>query len=247
MQRLDKLLLQRELCRSRNHAQRLIEEGMVEVDATIQHKAGKLFHPNVHIQILGNFPYVNRAGEKLAACLKAFSLTVSNLNALDIGASTGGFTDCLLQSGASHVTCIDVGHGQLHPLIAGDKRVTSIEGVNARYLDTEILPYTEYSLVVIDVSFISLSLILPVVWPIVCGHGMLIALIKPQFEVGKKDVTRSKGVVKDNSLHIEAVENIIHFVKANLPNAQEIGRLDSPLPGSDGNREFFVGWRKICT
>jgi len=240
-ERIDKLLVEKGLVESRQKAQALLMAGQVYVDGQRVEKAGIKVSPQALIEIRGRgLPFVSRGGVKLAHALKNFGLEVQGLVCADIGASTGGFTDCLLQAGARRVYAIDVGKGQLHQKLREDSRVVVMEGVNARYLRPEDLP-EPVDLVTIDVSFISLTKILPAARGVLKPGGWIVALIKPQFEVGPHQVGK-KGVVRDPRLHQEVIEKISGF-------AREIGLevlkiCESPILGPAGNREFFILLRK---
>jgi 23S rRNA (cytidine1920-2'-O)/16S rRNA (cytidine1409-2'-O)-methyltransferase len=163
---------------------------------------------------------------------------------LDVGASTGGFTDCALQAGAASVVCVDVGRAQLHARLREDPRVTNLEQVNARHLQAADLPRPEFDAVVMDLSFISLRMVLPAVWPLVRTGGWLIALVKPQFEAGKTEVDQGRGIIRDPAIHQRVVDEIRTFAIGNLPGAAFVGTVDSPLAGTDGNREFLLALRR---
>ncbi|MCD8483458.1 MAG: NAD(+)/NADH kinase [Verrucomicrobia bacterium] len=188
---------------------------------------------------------MSRGGEKLEGFLREYPLPLAGIRVLDVGASTGGFTDCCLQSGAEHVTCVDVGYGQLHAKLRDDPRVTNLEKVNARHLQEVELPFECYDLVVMDLSFISLRIILPAVWPRVAVGGQLIALIKPQFEAGKKEVDQGRGVIRDPLIHQRVLAEIREFVRVELTGSEEVGVVESPIRGADGNVEFLLGLTKL--
>ncbi len=232
------MLVQLGLAESREKAQALIMAGLVWVDGRRVDKAGTRVFEAAEIEIRGRgLPYVSRGGLKLEGALKVFQLRVENLVCADIGASTGGFTDCLLRHGARKVYAIDVGRGQLHEKLKRDARVVSMEGVNARYLAPEDLP-EKVDLVTIDVSFISLKKILPAAVRILKPGGFILALIKPQFEVGPREVGR-KGVVREHSKHRRVMEEIWRFGEDEL-DLKALGVAESPVPGPSGNREFFI-------
>jgi 23S rRNA (cytidine1920-2'-O)/16S rRNA (cytidine1409-2'-O)-methyltransferase len=186
---------------------------------------------------------VSRGGEKLAAALAHFQIQLAGAHVLDIGASTGGFTDCALQAGAANVVCVDVGRAQLHAKLRADPRVTNLEQVNARELRPGDLPRADFDAIVIDVSFISLRSILPAAWPFLRGGGVLVALVKPQFEAGKTEADRGQGVIRDPAVHARVVRGIAEFA-AGLPGAAVLGTIESPLTGAEGNREFLLAVRK---
>lgn len=235
-ERLDVLLVRRGLAPSRAQAQALILAGKIRVDGVLVDKPATQVALGSHIQVLAAPKYVSRGGEKLEAALRAFSLDPHGKICLDIGASTGGFTDCLLQHGAAKVYAIDVGRGQLHWKLRQDPRVVVKEGLNARYLRFEDLG-EEADLVTIDVSFISLRLIFPRLPGMVRPTGAVVALVKPQFEAGREKV--KGGVVRDPRTHREVLENLIEFVHCGL-GWSVMDCVPSPLLGPAGNREFFL-------
>ncbi len=200
---------------------------------------------DIFLQIEKPPRFVGRGGEKLDAFLEKFAVVTHGAHALDLGASTGGFTDCLLQRGAADVTCVDVGHGQLHAKLRNDARVTNLEKINARELEKISLPRKDYDLVVIDVSFISLVKILPTAWARVRPRGKLIALVKPQFEATKAEASAGRGIIRDAAIQKRVVENIKKFAGAELRGAKLFGEIESPITGGDGNREFLAGWEKV--
>jgi 23S rRNA (cytidine1920-2'-O)/16S rRNA (cytidine1409-2'-O)-methyltransferase len=236
--RLDLLLVARGLCESREKAQRAIMAGDVTVAGQRVDKAGTQVAEDADIAVKVADRYVGRGGHKLEAALKAFAIDPTGWTCLDIGASTGGFTDCLLQHGAAKVWAIDVGHDQMAWRIRSDSRVVVREGVNARYLDAELVP-DPLDLIVIDVSFISLSLILPPAAELLKPGGVIIPLIKPQFELRREQVGKG-GVVRDPELHASAVEKVRAFCASALPSLQWCGVIESPLKGGEGNTEFLA-------
>ncbi|AEH44641.1 hemolysin A [Thermodesulfatator indicus DSM 15286] len=236
-ERLDKLLVKRGLVESREKAQAMIMAGQVYVNGERVDKAGHKVPVEADIQIKGRLPFVSRGGLKLAHALTHFGLNVKGLVCADIGASTGGFTDCLLQAGAQKVYAIDVGKGQLHYKLRSDPRVVVFEEVNARYLTEKDLP-EPVDLITIDVSFISLTKILPAALRILKPGGKIVALIKPQFEVGRNKVGRG-GVVRDPALHQEAIKKIEDFATKEL-NLKSYGVIESPILGPAGNKEFLI-------
>jgi len=243
--RLDDLLVARSHAATRSQAKALIMSGRVLHGTERLDKPGKEYPGDIPLTIEQPPRYVSRGGEKLAAFLEKFSIDLRGAHLLDIGASTGGFTDCALQAGAADATCVDVGRAQLHAKLRADPRVTNLEKLNARHLAPADLPRPDYDAVVIDVSFISLKTILPAVWPFVrAGGGILIALVKPQFEAGKTEVDKTRGVLRDRALQDAILANITAFAQRELPAARLIGSMDSPITGADGNREFLLGLRK---
>ncbi len=242
--RLDELLVRRGLAASRAQAQALIMAGRVRRGTERLDKPGRQVADDVAIAVTEPPRYVSRGGEKLAAFLARFGPGVAGAQVLDVGASTGGFTDCVLQAGAAGVTCVDVGRAQLHARLRGDPRVTNLEKVNARHLQPGALPRAAYDLVVMDLAFISLKTVLPAVWPFVRPDGRLIALVKPQFEAGRREADRGRGVIRDPAVRAAALAGVTAFALAELPGAALFGSMDSPIAGADGNREFLLGLRK---
>jgi len=240
-QRLDVLLVERGLVESRTRAQALILAGKVLVDGRPVAKAGERVSPEAGLTLRqADHPYVSRGGVKLAGALDDFGLDVTGLVALDIGASTGGFTDCLLQRKAARVYALDVGRGQLDWKLRQDKRVIILEGINARYLKAEQLP-EPVDLVVIDVSFISLRHILGPAAVVLRPGGRMVALVKPQFELEKKLVGKG-GIVRDAELRARAVDQVAEY--ATRAGLEVAGRAESKLAGADGNQESFLFLRK---
>jgi 23S rRNA (cytidine1920-2'-O)/16S rRNA (cytidine1409-2'-O)-methyltransferase len=235
-ERLDKLLVMRGLAETRAKAQSLILAGQVFADQQRLEKAGQLVSIDVNLTIKEPLPFVGRGGLKLAAALDHFKVEVANKICLDIGASTGGFTDCLLQNGAARVVTVDVGYGQLDWKLRQDSRVEVRENVNARYLRPEDF-HSLFEIVVVDVSFISLTRILPVIPPLVDPSASVITLIKPQFEVGRGEVGKG-GIVRDEAAQLRVVEEITTF--AATLGLRSRGVIDSPILGADGNREFLA-------
>lgn len=235
--RLDLLLVARGLCESRERAQRAIMAGEVLVGEVRVDKPGTKVAVDAVVSVKAPPRYVGRGGFKLEAALAAFGVDVGGKCCLDIGASTGGFTDCLLQHGAEKVWAVDVGHSQLDWRIRSDARVVVREKLNARYLTEEDVPDV-IDVCVIDVSFISLTLILPRAFERLSPSGVIVPLIKPQFELRREDV-RSGGVVKDAALHERAVEKIRAFVMG-MPGGEWRGVMESPILGGEGNKEFLA-------
>ena len=241
--RLDLLLVERELAESRSLAQRLIMAGQVRVNGEVELRVAAKVLPDVQLEVEHRPRFVSRGGEKLEAALQAFNVTIEGRVCADVGASTGGFTDCLLQHGAARVYAIDVGHGILDWKLRRDSHVVVMEGTNARYVTNLPEPVQAVSL---DVSFISLKILLPVVkgWFVkeeddgLSTKGVVIALIKPQFEAGRQQVGHGKGVIRDPLIHHQVLVDI-------LSTAQELGYavlglIRSPLTGPKGNVEFLV-------
>jgi ftsJ-like methyltransferase len=236
-ERLDALLMNRALFESRAKAQAAIMAGQVLVNEQKIDKPGTPVPPDVTIRLLGNkLPYVSRGGLKLEKALQIFPISVQDKVVADIGASTGGFTDCALQNGAAKVYAIDVGYGQLAWKLRNDERVINMERTNVRYLEADSLP-EQVDAATIDVAFISLDKILPAVHKILKEDGFVIALIKPQFEAGKENVGK-KGVVRDARVHEQVINNVIAFAKE---EGFGIAGLDfSPIKGPEGNIEYLL-------
>jgi 23S rRNA (cytidine1920-2'-O)/16S rRNA (cytidine1409-2'-O)-methyltransferase len=236
-ERLDRLLVDRGHARSRERAQALVLAGRVLVDGRPAGKPGGAVPLEARIEVrVPDHPFVGRGGVKLEGALAALGIDPAGRTALDVGASTGGFTDCLLRRGARRVMALDVGAGQLDWSLRRDPRVTVIEGVNARYLKVGDLPETP-DLVAIDVSFISLRLILPALRPLLAPRFEVVALVKPQFEVGRRDVGPG-GIVTDPALHRSALLSVAR--EAERSGFAVIGGCPSPITGAEGNREFFL-------
>jgi 23S rRNA (cytidine1920-2'-O)/16S rRNA (cytidine1409-2'-O)-methyltransferase len=236
-ERLDKLIRKRRLIRSRSRAQRMIEAGRITVNEHVITRPGHPVDPEAKIEILSYEKYVSRGGEKLEAALVRFRIDPKGLVCLDIGASAGGFTDCLLQHGARRVYAVDVGHDQLHPNLRRSERVVVREGLNARYLEPHDIG-EPIELATLDVSFISLRLVLPPLKDIVAPGASLIALVKPQFEVGK-NLLPPDGIVKDPLLRDQAVDGIRQFIETKTPWSA-VDEMPSPIEGDKGNAEFFL-------
>ena len=243
--RLDELLVARGLCASRSQAKALIMSGRVRHGTERLEKPGKEYAREFELSIDQPPRFVSRGGEKLTAYLDKFPTDLAGAHLLDVGASTGGFTDCALQAGAASATCVDVGHGQLHEKLRRDPRVTSLEKTNARTLAAGTLPRTSYDAVVMDLSFISLKSVLPSVWPYLRSGGTLIALVKPQFEAGKAEVDRGSGVIRDDAVRARVFADVRDFALRNLPGAQVHGEMECPVHGADGNREYLLGLHRI--
>jgi len=236
-QRLDVLLVERGLVESREKAQRAIMAGLVRVGDTVSDKPGTRVAGDALLSVKQECRYVGRGGLKMEAALKHFAVDPTGRICLDIGASTGGFTDCLLQHGAAKVHAIDVGHSQLDWKIRSDPRVVVREKLNARHLTREDIP-DSIDICVIDVSFISLTLILPAAFPLLAPGGVILALIKPQFELSKEEVDVGRGVVRDPAAQQRAVEKIEQFVRET--GKTWVGLIESPILGGEGNREFLA-------
>ncbi len=239
--RLDILLVERGLAPSRQRAQALVMAGLVTVDGRPADKPGRAVAAGAEVAVAGkDHPWASRGGLKLAAALDVFSVDPAGKRCLDVGASTGGFTDVLLQRGAAQVVALDVGRGQLDWRLRQDPRVEVVEGVNARYLAPGDLP-GPFAVITIDVSFISLKLVLPAVIPFLAGGGDIVALIKPQFEVGKGKVGKG-GVVRDAAMREDAIRDVI--AAAGELGLACLARVQSPIPGPAGNVEELAHLRR---
>lgn len=246
--RADLLLVKKGLASSRTHAQTLIESSQVFYEEQGQRKALKKaslvlpLETSFEVEQGDANRFVSRGGLKLEGALKHCQISVQGLDILDVGISTGGFTDCALQEGAGSVVGVDVGHGQVHPSLAKDSRLTVFEGVNARILRAqlaELRPQTQndFDLIVMDVSFISMTLILPELHDLLRPQGRFLGLVKPQFEVGVEGLGKG-GIVKDESLYDSVKEKI--FFSCEQSSLKVLDYFSSPIIGKDGNREFFV-------
>lgn len=237
--RLDQELVTRGLFESRERAQAAILAGEIWVDGQKRDKASLPCPATAQIEHRGADRYVSRGGHKLEAALTHWHLNPAGLSCLDIGASTGGFTDCLLQHGAARVVALDVGHGQLHWKIRQDKRVEVHEHVNARFLTLEewVPSGAPFPLIVTDVSFISLRLVLPPAFDLLAPKGNLVALIKPQFEAGREEAGRGGGVVRNETVRQQVVEGLLAWA-GDQPVTSK-GVIPSPIAGRDGNQEYL--------
>lgn len=243
-ERIDKLLVERGLADSRTKAQALVMAGLVLVNEQRVAKPSDNTPLDAQIRLKGaddpSSRYVGRGGLKLEAALREFAIDVSGLVCIDVGASTGGFTDCLLQHGAASVVALDVGHNQLDWRLRNDARVTVQEGVNARYLKPENFS-VRFDLAVMDVSFISATKVMPALIPLLADAGRLITLIKPQFEVGRGEVG-SGGIVREPEKHTRVIGEVNQA--ATHLGLRVVGLIESPLQGADGNREFLALYQK---
>jgi len=239
-ERLDKLLVDRGLVSSRERARALIMEGKVFVDGKACTKPGTFITSN-NIEIKGeDLPYVSRGGLKLEAAIRYFNVDPGDKIAMDVGSSTGGFTDCLLKHGAKKVYCIDVGYGQLAWSLRSDPRVVVLERTNIRYLKREAIP-EEIDIATIDVSFISLQKVLPKVYEFLKNGGEVLSLVKPQFEVGPEEVG-SGGIVRDEGKRLKAVQDVMKA--ATEIGFHVLGSFRSPVKGQKGNVEYFLYLKK---
>ncbi len=240
--RADQLLVERGLANSRSRAQAYIMAGNVYVGEKKIEKSGHQLNEDTVLEVRGReHPWVSRGGLKLVKALDEFGIDVSGMTVIDVGASTGGFTDVCLTNGASKVYAVDVGHGQLAWKIRNDERVVVLEKTNARYLSPEQID-EPIQLVVCDASFIGLQIVLPAAMSMVVPSGLLVALIKPQFEVGKGEVGKG-GVVREPELHQEVCDKIENWITQEMEGWNAIGITQSPIKGPQGNVEFLIGAR----
>ncbi len=241
-ERLDNLLVDRGLVQSREKAKALIAAGKVLVENQKVDKPGTKIDAGAQLQLIGEgLPYVSRGGLKLEGALQAFGVDPKGMVVMDVGASTGGFTDCVLQRGAKRVYAVDVGYGQLAWELRNDSRVVNLERTNVRYLQREAIKEEGVDLILIDTSFISIEKFLPHLLGFLKRGGILVGLIKPQFEVGKGEVGKG-GVVKDPALHQKVIDRISAFSRG--LGLKVLSVMESPLLGPKGNKEFFIQLRK---
>lgn len=236
-ERLDVLLVNKGLSESREKAKRCIMAGLVRVDGVLEDKPGQSFDVDSVIELVGSeCPYVSRGGLKLEKAINEWGISCANAICVDMGASTGGFTDCMLQNGASKVYAIDVGYGQLDYKLRTDERVVNMEKTNIRYLDTSLIE-EPIDLISIDVSFISLKHMFPVASEILKQGGKVLCLVKPQFEAGKEQVGKG-GIVRDSAVHEEVIEHVIGYAEVCGLYAHALSY--SPIKGSKGNIEYLL-------
>ena len=241
-ERLDILLVKRNLAPSREKAKAMIMEGNVFVNNQREDKAGSSFDENVPIEIHGNtLKYVSRGGLKLEKSMKLWPIDLKDTVCMDIGASTGGFTDCMLQNGARKVYAVDVGYGQLDYKLRIDPRVVNMEKCNIRYLDFSLIE-DPINFISIDVSFISLKLVFPVASKLLGTDGTLVCLVKPQFEAGREQVGK-KGIVRDKKVHEEVIKNVVQYATEN--DLHPAGLTFSPVTGAKGNIEYLLYLSKV--
>ena len=239
-QRLDVVITERGLVPSRARAQALILAGKVRLNGEVESKAGTQVDPEAMIEILEpDHPWVSRGALKLVAALDEFDISPEGIDCLDVGASTGGFTDVLLARGARRVIALDVGRGQLDWRLRNDSRVIVLEGVNARHLDAETLPFTA-ALATVDVSFISLRLVVPSLLPHLASEALLVCLVKPQFEAGRDQVGKG-GIVRDESIRRETIDSTVDAIKE--LGLESVGLIESPIRGQKGNLEELAVFR----
>ena len=243
--RADELLLKNKLCESRTQAKALIMAGQVRRGSERIDKPSRLIREDCNLSILRPQKFVGRGGLKMENFLLKSNFDVNNLHILDIGASTGGFTDCLLQKGASQATCVDVGHGQLHYRIRTDPRVKNLEKTNIRDLHPKDLEDSPFLFIVMDLSFISLRKALPHAWNFLANNGIISCLVKPQFECTKKEADLGKGIIRDGAIHERILKEIKFFADENLNDSKIIFETKARPEGTDGNQEFFLSWKKV--
>jgi 23S rRNA (cytidine1920-2'-O)/16S rRNA (cytidine1409-2'-O)-methyltransferase len=241
MTRLDQALVERGLCESRERAKRAVIAGQVRINAQTARKPSDAVKPDDALTLDAAEKYVSRGGHKLEHALKHFQLDVNGLVAIDLGASTGGFTDCLLQHGAAKIFAVDVGQGQFAWKLRHNRRVVVMEKTNARHLKIEQMPqpFAPADLAVIDCSFISLKKILPPAVALLKSDGKIVALVKPQFEAGKTEVDKGGGIISDPAIHERVLKELEQFVAAQNHLAWR-GAVESPLTGPAGNKEFLA-------
>lgn len=239
--RLDELLVENGQAASRSQAKALILAGKVLLGTERLDKPGRSLPAGTDLTVEQAPRFVSRGGEKLEGFLDQFEISMAGMHVLDVGASTGGFTDCSLQRGAASATCVDVGRAQMHNKLLQNPRVTNLEKTNARHLKPGDLPQDSYPRIVMDLSFISLTKVLPAVWHFLEPGGCLIALVKPQFEARKEEVDAGRGIIRDPTVQDRVLGEIRDFALSELPGAELIGTMDSPIKGTDGNREFLIG------
>ena len=239
--RADLLLVERGFFPSRAKAREAIEAGLVLVNGVAIKKPSDMIAQDARVEAQKPYPWVSRGGLKLEAGLARFNIDAKNRICLDVGSSTGGFTDVLLAKGAQKVFAVDVGQGQLHEKLRADRRVVSLEQTDARHLDRMLVPDMP-SLVVCDASFISLKLVLPKALELAAPEAFLVALIKPQFEAGRAAVREGKGVVRDEAIHEAVCEDLAKWLAET--GWSVLGIVPSPIEGGEGNREFLIGAQK---
>ena len=239
--RLDLALVERGLCESREKAKRAVMAGQALVNGQRAAKASDKVKPSDEVTLAATDKFVSRGGHKLEHALKTFSVEAAGLRAIDLGASTGGFTDCLLQHGAAMVAAVDVGQGQLAWALRNDERVHVMERTNARHLTPASFPqpFAPFDLVVIDCSFISLRQILPATVDLLPPGGQVVMLVKPQFEAGKAEADKGQGVIRDPQVHRRVLDELRTFVDDESP-LEWVAEIESPLTGPAGNKEFLV-------
>lgn len=243
--RADELVLKLGLCETRTKAQACILAGQIKLGTEKIDKTSRMLNQESKLTLEHPSPYVGRGGFKMKSFFEKFPIPISGSQVLDLGASTGGFSDYFLQNGSTSATCVDVGHGQLHYKLRKDPRVKNIEKTNLRILTKEKLGQATFPFVVMDMSFISLKKVLEKAWSFTTEKGYLIALVKPQFECKKEEADRGKGVIRDKLIQKRVIQEIINFSKTYLKNAELYAQAESVPKGNDGNQEFFICWKKL--
>ena len=241
MSRLDQILVERGLCESREKAKRAVLAGQVRVNEQLAHKPSDPIRANDQVRLVAPEKFVSRGGQKLEHALNYFQIDVAGQTAIDFGASTGGFTDCLLQRGAANIFAVDVGHGQLAWKLRKDPRVIVMEKTNARNITPSQFPqpFSGADILVIDCSFISLRMVLPAAIALLGSSAKVVALVKPQFEAGKTEVDKGAGVITDPVIHTRVLQEIKNFISEKT-NLFWHGQTESPLLGPAGNKEFLI-------
>ncbi|MFA5658131.1 MAG: TlyA family RNA methyltransferase [Oscillospiraceae bacterium] len=236
-ERIDVILVKKGICTSRERAKELVKAGYISVNGKAALKASEIYDDAVEITAAGEtLKYVGRGGLKLEKAIADFSLDISGEICADIGASTGGFTDCMLQNGAKKVYAVDVGHGQLSQKLRNDNRVISLEGVNARYLTADVIP-EKLGFISVDISFISIRLVLPALLNLLAINGKIVSLIKPQFEVGRSNIGKN-GIVKSEKTHASLLYELSAFFEGLELSIEKLTFF--PIKGSDGNTEYLA-------
>lgn len=243
-QRADELLVTTGACESRTRAQALIMAGKVKWGTERIDKSSRMVPFDAVLTVEEPLPFVGRGGLKMENFIRESAWEVSGLPILDLGASTGGFSDCLLQRGAKEATCVDVGRGQLHYKLRTDPRVTNLEKTNLRDLKADKLPRKEYPLIVMDLSFISLRKVLEQAWGFLSPSGKLVALVKPQFECRREEADHGKGVIQEDTIRQRVIEEVLDFAKLRLVHSRLIAQRLAEPHGADGNLEYFLAWQK---
>ena len=243
--RLDVLLTERGLCESRTVAQALILAGKVRSGTEILDKPGRSLPEDTPLELESPPRFVSRGGDKLEGFLEKHPFPINGLHGLDLGASTGGFTDCLLQHGATSMTCVDVGQAQLHTKLLDDPRVTNLEKINARTLQPKDLPRPTFGVIVLDLSFISLKKVLHSAWPLLEPSGHMVTLVKPQFEATKEEADKGRGIIRDPEVHKRILNEVQQFISTELVGAKVFATEESSLKGTKGNTEYLVGIQKL--
>lgn len=248
MSRADELLFLRGLVESRTKARALIEEGKVFVDGKLIDKPSRKLPDDANISIADNCAstrFVSRAGLKLEAFLDTFKIDLNNAHILDAGASTGGFTDCALSRGATCAYCVDVGVGQLHKKLLDDTRVKNFEKTDIRDVSPEYLDHPPFDFICADLSFISLEKVFNVLWDCLKIDGIIVCLVKPQFETPPSIMRKNKGIIRDDITRLQALDKIKNYISENFPTAKFIGEMQSPIKGGDGNVEYLISYKKV--